>query len=246
MANLEQSTAFHPFVQQLISFAAIAWLAGNHKIVRVVRSTSINRDNMIDMIRIPTSSKFLLAVVAFALLPFILILNVFSSVFPWNALHTGAMLHVVHPYLLRMGLVIFTASLSMHTTIRLCILFVILSTLWFMCFSIGLSRLQDTFPVGFIVALIVLSHTISICLIVTCSTILTLRLQAAFHTVARMKVLKGCGEKPLAFSAAFLRYNVRHGRTNLLSSAWGCYKHRSGKPFLVLPLYHKSTWEASL
>jgi hypothetical protein len=72
---LQQFTTTRPFMGQSIRLALIAVLASNDQIIRPIRATTRQRDNMIDMVPL---WQFTATPIAFALLPLILLLNILS------------------------------------------------------------------------------------------------------------------------------------------------------------------------
>ena len=82
---LQQSTSFNPFMRQLITFARIARGTSNHDIIRPIRTTSNQRDDVIYMI----FGQFPVAPIAFTLLSIELFFNIIWRVFALCAFSVG-------------------------------------------------------------------------------------------------------------------------------------------------------------
>ena len=74
--NLQQSSAFGPFMGQFIALAPIARRAGKHDIAHIVRAASCDGNNVFNMVL----SQLVVAVVALTLLTFELLSNILSGV----------------------------------------------------------------------------------------------------------------------------------------------------------------------
>jgi len=72
---LQQSTAFRPFMQQFIMFAAITGRASYHEVFRAIRAASTERYHVVNMVR----CQLPFAVVTLALLSLVLLLNILSG-----------------------------------------------------------------------------------------------------------------------------------------------------------------------
>jgi len=72
---LEQATTFSPLVQEFVILTQIACRTGYDKVLRPVRPSTTQRNNMVNMI---CFAYFFMAVIALSLLPLVLCLNIFS------------------------------------------------------------------------------------------------------------------------------------------------------------------------
>ena len=102
--QLQQSTAFRPFMRQSSMFAIVARWASKHHIIRCIRPATRERDNMLNVI----VREWLVAVIAFLFLCSELSFNILSGV-------RAALGHLMRPALMP----IYSALFSMRFTILL-------------------------------------------------------------------------------------------------------------------------------
>ncbi len=87
MTVLKQSISFRPFPGELIAFTLIAMYASDNQIVNVVGGNirscyTTQRKGMVNVVLFPLD--FLMAIVAFALLPFVLFFDLFGGILAHN------------------------------------------------------------------------------------------------------------------------------------------------------------------
>src|SRR6266699_2910243 len=78
IAKLQQTSAFGPFVRKFIMLLQIAWLTGNHNVTHIIRASTRQRDNVLDVVLPPLNLN--VAIIATSLLPLVLRLDIFRCV----------------------------------------------------------------------------------------------------------------------------------------------------------------------
>ena len=125
---LQQPTAFRPFVREFILFAQVAYRTCEHNVANVIGAATSNRDYMLSVIL----GQLLMAVVALALLPLVLLLDILSGMVPTIALYTSAAFMPITSVLFFMGLIISMKVFAFCFTVSLAISAVIVFLLLFM------------------------------------------------------------------------------------------------------------------
>ena len=221
MATLEQPTAFGPFMRELVLLAGVTTTASYNQVPRIIRgSFACQWNNMIDMMLTPLN--FVTAIVAFAVLPCILLSYLLRSM---CTLHRALSCPPVMP--------IYSPLFAM----RLAILLMVLLILFYVSTIIHGTLFKQYRFAGLVAfALFLLMINIGQCLTSSITALLALRGQASLSVYSRVKELRSCGELLLTFSAVLQWYTI-HGKGHSLSSQ-GMYQHHSGTTIfgeLIIP-----------
>lgn len=175
---LQQPATLRPLVGQPIVFGQVARRASNYNVFGAIRSTTSQRDHMVDMVSL---TDFAFAIVAAPLLGLVLALDIGCGVLTLRIALEGTtimgcgkrfipivfvILSFPHQQFFSIAFAILSISLAFHSLARIPILFLGFGQSFFVGFSILTVTLCRLFFVGVTVSLVDLIYFFLVCLVV--------------------------------------------------------------------------------
>lgn len=203
---LKQPVSFWPFVRQFILPFCVTCRAGKDDIIGIIRSTSINRDNVINMVFIQTSTT----PITFSFLASILILNVFSCMLAAISSLAGLSVVLVSASLFAVRFSVSSSVCALFFAVSLIIGVRFDSILFYMSLMIFVVPVAYFVGVSYLVGLLIRFYLFTICQIVGvvyfAFALFTFCIQAIFGSPAFWKVF-GRGWLQNTAGGAYFRFD---------------------------------------
>ena len=219
----QQAPAFSPFMRQLVVFTGVAMSACKHDVTDIIGTTASERYYMVSVIL----CQLVMAVVALALLPLNLSLNILGSMLASSLTPTSAVISEIGIQFLFMGSSTYLPSLYPFNLVSLIVCSMPLCYLLLVRRMVGSCTRFHALSMPLIKTLVLLSNALSVLKASAISTLIylisvlspivsTLRVEAILAARAQtilgssicMEVVSCSREHFTALGTAFLRYTI--------------------------------------